>query len=163
MKTKKKKIDETKKNKYGRSRASYLGNTNAEKKIPWAQVDSLLKIGCTGEEIAEHFGVHYDTIVNHCKKEHGCTFSEYLKTKATGFHMSIRRMQFKMLTGERGEKKDGTKYYIDKPSVAMAIFLGKNYLGQTDKQELSNNPENPLNIMALLVASSKAEKDDQEE
>lgn len=52
------------------------------------------------------------------------TFQEYFKkTGLMGFKIKLRRNQFK----------------LSEKSAAMAIFLGKNYLGQRDSLEQTNS------------------------
>lgn len=76
----------------------------------------LCHIQCTQEEIAHFFEVNVDTICDWCKREYGQTYSEIYKIYSDGGKMSIRRIQFKL--AER--------------NTAMAIWLGKQYLGQRD-------------------------------
>ena len=76
------------------------------------QVRKLAKLQCTNQEIADFFGVCEKTIRNR--------FSEILKLARADGKMSLRRTQFK-----HAEK-----------SASMAQFLGKQYLGQRDRQEL---------------------------
>ena len=92
--------------------------------IDWEKVDSMCKIQCTGEEIASVLGIHYDTLQTACKREHNMPFSEYLPTKALSGKASLRRTQWKTATGG---------------NATMQIWLGKNMLGQTDKQEIDHN------------------------
>ena len=92
--------------------------------IDWGKVDSMCKIQCTGEEIASVLDIHYDTLQNACKREKGMNFSEYLPQKALAGKASLRRSQWKLATGGNS---------------TMQIWLGKNMLGQTDKQELNHN------------------------
>ena len=73
-----------------------------------------------------------DTINNWCKDTYGDNFSGVFKNKSTKGKISLRRTQFKL-----AEK-----------STPMAIFLGKQYLGQKDvieeKHELQNGILNDL-------------------
>ena len=102
------------------------GNKNAEKKVNWKLVDGMLEINCTGEEIASVLGISYDTIARHCKKEKGLSFADYLKNGNEKFKRSLKRLQFES---------------AKKGNVTMQIWLGKQYLGQTDKQEISQGSE----------------------
>ena len=81
--------------------------------------EKLCAIQCTEEEIASVFGCCDDTITNWCKRTYGETFSEVYKKHSGKGKASLRRIQFKL-----AERNPG-----------MAIFLGKNWLGQTDKVE----------------------------
>jgi len=94
--------------------------------IKWDQVVALCKIQCTEEEICAVLGMSIDTINRRCKKEHGVTFKEFFTQKRQGGKASLRRNQWKM-----GET-----------NPTMAIFLGKQYLGQSDKNEQTNTNKN---------------------
>ena len=78
--------------------------------------ENLCGLQCTLEEIAGVFDCSVDTIERWCKREYRETFAETYKKHSAKGKMSLRRIQFKL-----AEK-----------SAAMAIFLGKNYLGQKD-------------------------------
>lgn len=92
--------------------------------IDWDKVDSMCKIQCTGEEIASVLDLSYDTLQRACKREKGMSFAEYLPQKALSGKASLRRTQWKTATGG---------------NATMQIWLGKNMLGQTDKQEIDHN------------------------
>lgn len=81
------------------------------------QFEKLCKLQCTLEEIAGWFGCSPDTIERWVKREYKRSFAEIFDEKREAGKISLRRSQWKL-----AEK-----------SAAMAIFLGKNYLGQTDK------------------------------
>ena len=78
--------------------------------------ENLCGLQCTLEEIAGVFDCSPDTIERWCKREYKATFAETYKKHSAKGKTSLRRIQFKL-----AEK-----------SAAMAIFLGKNYLGQKD-------------------------------
>jgi hypothetical protein len=89
------------------------------KEIDQQQFEKLCGMHCTMEEILGWFGITDKTLTSWCKRTYKMSFSEvYNKKKELG-NISLRRLQFKL-----AEK-----------SPAMAIFLGKNYLGQSDKVE----------------------------
>ena len=87
-----------------------------QKEIDKKIFENLCGLQCTLEEIAGVFDCSADTIERWCKREYGETFAETYKKHSAKGKMSLRRTQFKL-----AEK-----------SAAMAIFLGKNYLGQKD-------------------------------
>lgn len=81
------------------------------------EFEKLCGLQCTQEEICGWFGVHSDTLTKWCKETYeGRTFSEAFKVYSQDGKISLRRHQFRL-----AEK-----------SAAMAIFLGKNILGQRD-------------------------------
>lgn len=92
------------------------------KEISWEQVDKMCQLHCTGEEQAGVLGVDYDTLNSACKREKGKGFSDYFKEKSAGGKMSLRRRQYT-------EAMEG--------NTTMLVWLGKNWLNQTDKQEVS--------------------------
>lgn len=86
----------------------------------------LVGIGCTQEEICWFFrddsgrSLSDETLSRWCKEQFGMNFSEYYrKNGAMEGKISLRRAQF----------------HLAHKSAAMAIFLGKNLLGQKDKPE----------------------------
>jgi len=102
--------------------------------IDYKQLEGFCLIQCSLAEIATFFNCSEDTIERRVKEHFGITFAEYFSKKRIGGLISLRRMQFKL-----AEK-----------SPAMAIFLGKNYLGQSDKQEIEHSgSENPIVIKVV--------------
>lgn len=90
--------------------------------IDWDEFDKLCQLQCTQKEIASWFNCTDDTIQNRCKAEKGVDFSEYYAQKAEGGKISLRRIQFQLAH----------------KNVAMAIWLGKQWLGQSEKQHVVN-------------------------
>lgn len=78
-----------------------------------AVIEALASVCCTKEEIAACLGVKKDTLDTPHNKD--AYLDAYEKGHARG-KMSLRRHQFE----------------LSKTSAAMAIFLGKNILGQRD-------------------------------
>lgn len=88
--------------------------------IDQAQFETLCGLQCTEDEICAIFGGITDkTLTSWCRRTYGKTFQEAFKVFRKRGYMSLRRIQWGL-----AEK-----------SPAMAIFLGKNYLGQSDKYE----------------------------
>jgi hypothetical protein len=103
--------------------------------INWDTVVDLCEIHCTGQEIASIIGVDRDTLNAACKREQGVGFSAYFMQKSAGGKCSLRRRQFKLAVGEEAViAEDGTVLKPEvPPNVTMLIFLGKAWLGQSDK------------------------------
>lgn len=91
--------------------------------IDKAQFENLCKLQCTLSEIAGWFDCSEDTIERWCKREYGDTFATVYGAKREAGRISLRRAQWKL--AER--------------SAPMAIFLGKQYLGQKDVQSVEVN------------------------
>lgn len=92
-----------------------------KKPIDKDQFEKLCSIQCTLNEIAGYFDCCEDTIENWCKANYGEGFSDVFARKRGIGKVSLRRSQFRM-AGK---------------NPTMAIWLGKQYLGQTDKQEVA--------------------------
>lgn len=90
-------------------------------KIDKEQFEKLCSIQCTQAEIAGYFRCSTDTIERWCLREYEQGFAEVFAQKRSLGKISLRRSQFRMAEN----------------NPTMAIWLGKQYLGQTDKQEVS--------------------------
>lgn len=96
--------------------------------VDWKKIDRLLAIFCTGEEVAGVFDISYDTLERRCKEDKEISFADYSKLKRGKGKTSLRRKQ----------------WLLANTNPAMAIFLGKNYLNQTDKHEFTGKDGKPL-------------------
>lgn len=90
-----------------------------KKEIDKTDFEKLCALQCTQEEICSWFDVTDKTLQAWCKRTYKKGFSEVYAKKREKGKISLRRAQFRL-----AEK-----------NAAMAIFLGKNYLGQSDKVE----------------------------
>lgn len=84
--------------------------------IELREFEKLCAIQCTKSEIAGFFDVSEDTVERWVRRTYKAGFAEVWAAKSAGGRASLRRTQFAL----------AEKY------PAMAIFLGKNYLGQSD-------------------------------
>lgn len=96
-----------------------------KKEIDAEQFKGLCNIQCTLPEIAGWFKCSEDTIERWCKRELKQTFAEAYKMYSVGGKISLRRSQFRMAES----------------NVTMAIWLGKQYLGQKDVIEQVTDSE----------------------
>jgi len=99
--------------------------------IDWDQVDKMCAIHCTGEEQAAILGVSYDTLNRACQREYEMSFAEYFRQKASHGRMSLRRKQYTAAM-------DG--------NTTMLVWLGKNWLGQSDQPEVEAQDLPPIVI-----------------
>lgn len=108
-----------------------------KKQIDKEGFEKLCGLQCTKVEIASFFNCSEDTIDRFCKKEYGESFAVVFDKKRGIGKISLRRNQWKL-----AEK-----------SPAMAIFLGKQYLDQTDKieQTINNIDEQTRKTVGELV------------
>jgi hypothetical protein len=119
-------------------RGPKVGAPNAgrpRKPIDWKQFDYLCKAQCTLEEIAGFFDCDVKTIETAVKNKFGETFSSYYAKKSEGGKSSLRRAQWKAaLAG----------------NPTMLIWLGKQKLGQRDKQEVTGVDGGPIKQEVLV-------------
>lgn len=88
--------------------------------VDMRQFESLCGIMCTEREICDFFDVSRDTLNRWCKQNYdGATFEEVLRAKSAKGKASLRRYQFELA----------------QKNPSMAIWLGKQYLGQTERIE----------------------------
>jgi len=112
------------------------------------EFEKLCALQCTLAEICDWFNVQDDTLNSWCKENYdGKTFSEIFKVKRGKGLVSLRRNQWKL-----AEK-----------NAAMAIFLGKNYLGQKDNVEVTDNTAINKNIQCIADLINKPKPNRTEE
>ena len=120
---------ETKKNLGGRP--SKLPLINKE------HFEGMCRIQCTKDEICGILDIDEGTLTKWCKETYNLGFSDIYKKKSSTGKMSLRRQQFK--SAEAG-------------NVTMQIWLGKQYLGQTDKIE--QKQEDKLDVLIETLGSA---------
>lgn len=123
-----------------------------KKEIDKAQFEKLCAMMCTSEEIAGFFDCSVDTIERWCKREYKMPFAEVFKKYSAHGKISLRRNQFRL----------SEKY------PAMAIWLGKQYLGQRDVPLEVEHTMSPIDqiteqIFKLQQEQAEAEREDETE
>ena len=92
-----------------------------KKEIDQKQFENLFGLQCTLEEICGWFDVCSDTLETWCNRTYKKSFSEVFAQKRGAGKISLRRSQWRL-----AEK-----------SATMAIFLGKQFLGQRDNMDVT--------------------------
>jgi len=97
------------------------------KELDFKIVEAFCRSFSTGQEIADSFGISYDTLLARIKEQQKPdgsyyeSFSEFFKEKSALGRTSLRAKQYKVaMTG----------------NVGMLKWLGANYLDQTDKSQV---------------------------
>jgi hypothetical protein len=85
------------------------------------QFKKLCQIQCTLSEIASWFKCSEDTIERWCQREFKMHFAEAFKTYSADGKISLRRWTFRS---------------VEAGNVSMQIWLGKQYLGQKEVQDV---------------------------
>lgn len=109
------------------------------KEINQETFEELCRIQCSLTEIAGVLRICEDTVETWCKRTYKEKFSDVYKRFSADGKMSLRRAQFRL-----AEKNAG-----------MAIFLGKNYLGQRDMVEYEDH-ESLARLDAILQGMKDA-------
>lgn len=107
-----------------------------KKEIDYQAVEKLASIQCTQDEIANFLDLSVRTLQ---RDEEFCRL--YKKGMDNG-KMSLRRTQFKI---------------AEKGNASMAIFLGKQYLGQKDVIENSGETTSRITIVNSLPKEEEDE------
>ena len=97
------------------------------KEIDQEEFEKLCGLQCTQEEICGWFGVCSDTLESWCKRTYEMNFSEVFREKRGIGKISLRRHQFRLAV----------------KNANMAIWLGKQYLGQSDRGEYNLAVDKP--------------------
>ena len=98
------------------------------KDISQKQFEKLCAIQCTQEEICGFFDITDKTLNAWCRRTYRKSFSEVFAIKKQAGKISLRRAQFQLA----------------QKSASMAIFLGKNLLGQTETAVFEHHADNNL-------------------
>jgi AraC-like DNA-binding protein len=117
--------------------AKNMGRPKIE--IDFEKVDALCAVFCNCQEIVSvlnSFDINcsYDTVERRVKEKFGMTFAEYVEQKQMAFAKpKLRKAQFDCALGG---------------NATMLIWLGKQHLGQVDKQEheVSGKDGEPIKV-----------------
>ena len=113
------------------------------KEIDKRDFEKLCMLQCTRAEMCSWFNVSEPTLIDWCKRTYdGQDFLTVFNKKREGGKISLRRMQWQL-----AEK-----------SPAMAIFLGKNLLGQTDKVEQTQNINGAVPTVQVYIPDNGRDK-----
>ena len=139
-------------------------NHNGSKRLnlDWDLIGSLAAIQCTEDEIAFVLKCHVNTLRNHCTRTQGCILGDFLEKHRGSGRASLRRKQFegalgregKLLTNDKGQlildEKGRPQWEIIPlaPNPTMLIWLGKQYLAQSDKQEVASTVNGNIKLSA---------------
>lgn len=88
----------------------------------WLEFEELCALQCTQVEVCAWFKITDKTLTRLLKNKYDLPFSEVFRQKRSKGLISLRRRQFQMA----------------QTNPAMAIFLGKNYLNQRDRQDVEH-------------------------
>ena len=120
-----------------------------KKRIDKEQFEKLCSMGCRKDEVCYFFDVSGNTLLEWCKENYeGKTFEQSRQMFEINLKIAIRQAQIKHMA----------------KSADMAKYLGKIYLGQDEKQNITieNKNSNPLQDLSeeeLKALINKAEDD----
>ena len=115
-----------------RDGSHYIGDRNVGgcpyKEINKDTFEKLCSIQCTQAEICAVLDVNHETLERWCERTYNKKFAIVYKEKRGVGKVSLRRMQFEMASN----------------NVTMAIWLGKQMLGQTDNGPVVEDDTNTI-------------------
>lgn len=111
------------------------------------QFEKLCALQCTQEEMCGFFGVCSDTLNAWCKRTYKASFSEVFRQKRGIGKISLRRAQFKLAEN----------------NANMAIWLGKQYLDQTDRPREVETTQEATPADELSIALMEFTKNEPEQ
>jgi hypothetical protein len=135
------------------------------KEIDFKQLEELCSIQCTEAEICSILDVDDKTLTLRIMETYGVSFSEYFAQKRGNGKTSLRRAQYLTAVGREPVLSEKGELLVPgtPPSPALLIWLGKNWLDQKDKSEISGPDNGPIYLsvedrkerMAMLLAKVK--------
>lgn len=112
------------------------------KEFDSGQFEALCRMWCTESEICSFFATTDKTLTKWIKRHYHMDFSEAYKKFSEEGNISLRRAQYKSA--------------VDRENVTMMIWLGKQYLGQSDQYQV--HTEQKLEYDPLSSAFKELEK-----
>lgn len=112
------------------------------KEINQKAFENLCGLLCTQEEICSFFDVTDKTLSGWCRRTYGKSFSEIYRIKSVQGKISLRRYQLQLA----------------QKSAAMAIFLGKNWLGQKDAPVEVTHTASPIDQITEQIFKLQKEQ-----
>lgn len=109
------------------------------------ELEKLCRLNCTLDEIAAYMGCSRDTIERRIREDDSVR-ALIEKGRATG-KISLRRKQFQILE--------------ETSNATMAIWLGKNLLGQRDNLDVTTEDKNQTELseaMGIIAQLAKRQK-----
>lgn len=104
--------------------------------------EKLCELQCTEKEICGIFDICEDTLNSWCKETYEMTFSDSYKSKSAKGKMSLRRIQYRI---------------ADEGNASMAIWLGKQWLGQKDNLDINGEQVSRVTIVNSLPKDEEDE------
>jgi hypothetical protein len=104
--------------------------------IDWVKVGEMLEAGSTAEGIAATIGISRDALYKRCQGDNNADFSTFSQQKRAKGDDMLRAKQFEVaMTGDK----------------TMLIWLGKQRLGQAEKQEVDHTVTPPAIIAETII------------
>lgn len=113
--------------------------------IDWTKVANLLKCQCTTEGIAAIVGVEKTTLYRRCEEDNNISYTVFCQQNRMQGVESLRAKQYQVAM--EGDK-------------TMLIWLGKQLLGQKEKQDITTNDKD-INTASRVVFDFTGEESDE--
>lgn len=113
--------------------------------IDWDYFEELCQAQCNGASIAGILGIHKETLYDAVKRKYNMLFSDFLREKSKEGRELLRHKQF-------SQAMEG--------NTTMQIWLGKQYLGQSEKSDLTTGGEQFKGFGFNFLPSENQKTDD---
>jgi hypothetical protein len=120
-------------------------------KFDWEQVGRFLQAGCSGVEVAAHFGYDKETLYRNCVIDNKINFDEFMASKRQSGNALLKAKQYE--SAMQGDK-------------TIMIWLGKQRLHQSEKNLLhipnfsKMSDEQKVNALMELVENKRISADE---
>lgn len=114
------------------------------KNIDFSKLKKLCEMHCTRDEVCSFFEINKDTLLTRVKEEGYDDFSDYYKRHCGVGKIALRRAQIRVAL---------------KGNASMLIWLGKNYLEQTDAPSKEEMLEQKVGDIFEFVKDRHEKKD----
>lgn len=119
-------------------------------KINWKDVDILIMSGCSGAEVAAHYGLNKATIYDRCFKDHGIPYAEYSKQKRSKGNALIKAHRYAKALGK-----------TDKGDNTLLIWLSKVRLKEIEPRHEEDSEARSVNINITSYSEKEVEVDEE--
>jgi len=102
------------------------------KPFDWSKLDAILQYGAKLTDAADIMDVHPDTLSKKIKATHKMSYPEYRDKKMSKVRVGLAQKQVEVAMAG---------------NVSMLIWLGKNWLGQSDTPPLKDEEQNELEFV----------------
>jgi len=128
--------------------AKYYDDVTRQDAIDWRGAELLLIQGCPEDKLADYYGLPLPELMRQYESFSGKAWGMFLKATQARRDAVIRRAQWDLLSGGK---------------IAAARWLGIQYLGQSERQDISGTMQwEPVSRISIVIDESEVDSIQQE-